>query len=354
LAAVAITLAVTWAMWPREQPLAPAGQSMRAERPAGITEFFVGALRWPNGTPSGMTFSGDAVVWSETTEKQSGLFAADVRIQQRFLLRKAAKGISRSSPVLAGEMLVWLEQRSGAKGGKLDVWMARPPSGASQLMIGQVPVRGLDADGDLIVWLQRAAGKDDPDSPDDQVWTYDVASGRLRQIEAGVGPKTDIAVSRGVVAWSCREPDADDMTGVWIHDTVTGQTVHTVVNPVPSLDLSGHTLVWCSGSGDVYGLDLRTRTRFTISTAPGTQADVQIDGDLVAWWDGRAARESDSGAGREQVRGDVYAYDLSTGDEIPVSTNKAAQKDPRVSGDTIVWLDERSGEWEIRGAVVRP
>jgi len=74
----------------------------------------------------------------------------------------------------------------------------------------------------------------------------------------------------------------------------------------------------------------------------------------VAWWDGRAARESDSSGGREQVRGDVYACDLSTGDEIPVSTNKAAQKDPRVSGDTVVWLDERSGEWEIRGAVVRP
>lgn len=293
------------------------------------------------------------VVWSETAGKRSGLFAADIRVHERFPVRQAEKGMSQTSPVLAGDLLAWTERRTDGEGGSAGLWVARPADAAPLPIARKVVVSALDADGDRVVWLQRATVGDDPERPDDQVWIYDAASGRARRVPAAAGTKTDIAVANGIVAWSAREPDADEMTGVWIHDTVTGQTVHAVANPVPFVDLSGSTLVWCSGSGDVYGLDLRTRTRITITTAPGTQADVQIDGNLVTWWDGRAAQESGTGNGREQTRGDIFAFDLVTGDEIPVCTNKAAQQQPRVFGDTIVWLDERSGEWEVRGAVVR-
>lgn len=354
LAAVAITLAITWALWPREQPLTPDSRSIGAAEPAAVTEFFVGEPRWQKSTPGGLTFSGEMVVWAEAIKGRSGMFGADVRVHERFRMRQGQKGVIQTSPVLAGDLLVWAQRPADAENATIGLWLARPADGPAQLIVDQVRIRGLDADGDVVVWLWRKSGEQDAGQPNDQVWLYDTASGRVEQVPASPGPKTDIAVSHGVVAWSTREPDGDEETGVWIHDTRTKQTVHAVENPVASADLSGSHLVWCSGTGDVLGMDLRTRTRTTISTAPGTQADVQIDGDLVVWWDGRSARDDDSGAGRQEVRGDIYAYDLSSGDEITVCTNKAAQRDPKVSGDTIVWLDDRSGGWEVRGAVVRP
>lgn len=38
---------------------------------------------------------------------------------------------------------------------------------------------------------------------------------------------------------------------------------------------------------------------------------------------------------------DIYLYDLNTGKETRITTNKSAQYEPALFGDTIVWNDER-------------
>jgi beta propeller repeat protein len=359
---VAVTLVVTWALWPREQPLGSGGQPVTAGGPAAISEFLVAAPARANDQTGSVAFSGDVVVWAEAGEDGSGLFAADVRIHQRFPLQRA-KAAMLSSPTLAGRLLVWTRRAEGDDGG-VELWAARPPrgrpfllattttrtvptaddeeGGGSTVTPALVDLRGLDASGDLVVWLERVKTKGAPGEVDDRLWIYDTGSHVATQVKAPAGPKSGVAVDDGLVVWAARDGDA----GVWVRDITTGQTIRVAASLAGSVDVSGGRVVWCTG-GDVYGYDLRTRRRFTVCQAAGNQADVHIDGELIVWWDGRA------GSDGSRVPGDIYALDLSTGKEVAVSTDKAAQKSPRVSGDTIVWLDDRSGSWLVRGAVVR-
>jgi beta propeller repeat protein len=358
---VAVTLVVTWALWPREQPLGSGGQPVTAGEPAAISQFLVAAPARTSDQTGSVAFSDDVVVWAEVGEDGSGLFAADVRIHERFPLQRA-KAAVLSSPALAGRLLVWTRHAAG-DGSGVELWAARPPrgrpfplattkravsagddeeGGGSAVTPALVDVRGLDVSGDLVVWLERVKAKDVPGKIDDRVWIYDTGSHVATQVKTPAGPKSGVAVDDGLVVWAARDGDP----GVWVNDTTTGQTIRVAAGLAGNVDVSGSRVVWCTG-GDVYGYDLRTRRRFTVSQAAGTQADVHIDGDLIVWWDGRAASEG------SRVPGDIYALDLSTGKEVAVSTHEAAQKSPRVSGDTVVWLDDRSGSWLVRGAVVR-
>jgi beta propeller repeat protein len=117
--------------------------------------------------------------------------------------------------------------------------------------------------------------------------------------------------------------------------------------PVGPPAVSGQVAVWADQGGEapttsraepqVYAYDLGTRSGFSLSSAPGRQADPHLDGRLVVWTDYREDAE----------RGDIYAYDLSTRREFPVIQHPAHQAQPAVSGQVVVWQDWRSGESQI-------
>jgi beta propeller repeat protein len=274
-----------------------------------------------------------------------------------------------SSPVLSGRLLVWTLHRSGS-GGAVELWAARPPHARPFALISstrrvngdeedgeggtteapaRVRLRDLDASANQVVWLERAAVESASGGADDRIWLYDMAAGAASRIMAPAGPKSAVAVDAGLIVWAGR----GDNLGVWVHDTATDQRLRVATSLASSVDISGSRVVWSTATGDVYGFDLRTRRRFSVCQAAGMQADVHIDGELIVWWDGRAAHSEGTGSAGGRVRGDIYAFDLSSGKEVAVCTDKAAQESPRVSGDTVVWLDDRSGRWQVRGAIVR-
>jgi len=357
---VAVTLVVTWALWPREEPLGPGGQPVSAGEQAAVLDFTVARPHWTDDRPGELSFSGDLVVWNETAKERSGLFAADIRIHERFALQKAPAGAVPGSPLLADRLLVWT-QGSADAGQDVELWAAQPPRSQPFPLVTTVSqpvddddedkapagavaqatrIKALDATGETVVWIQRVEDPDAPDGVDDRIWLYGVAGRHSRRLDVPAGPKADLAIADGLVVWAARG-DSTATTGVWITDTPTGQKIRVAASSATSVDVSGSKVVWSTAAGDIYGFDLRTRRRFTVSTAAGIKTDVQIDGDLVVWVDGRDGR------------GDIYARDLATDTEMAVSADRAAQTSPRVSGDTVVWLEERSAGWQICGAVVR-
>jgi len=70
-------------------------------------------------------------------------------------------------------------------------------------------------------------------------------------------------------------------------------------------------------------------TRITTS---GSAEDPEIYGDTIVWQDNRSGNW------------DIYMYDLSTKKETQITTNKSAQTNPVVYGNKVVWLDMRNGE----------
>lgn len=72
-----------------------------------------------------------------------------------------------------------------------------------------------------------------------------------------------------------------------------------------------------------------------ITSGPYVQSLPKIDGDLIVWEDDRSGNV------------DIWMHDLSTGQETPVETDGAEQREPDVSGSRIVWQDMRSGNWDV-------
>ncbi len=122
-------------------------------------------------------------------------------------------------------------------------------------------------------------------------------------------------------------------------------------------DLSGTNLVWqeqIGGDWNVYYGDGAAGTlpgKVTVLTAPGDQVRPRVsDTDpgqpdnhvLVVWED---HRNGDA---------DIDGYDMTTGKTLAICTNAAEQVAPRISGDWVVWQDDRSGNWDIYGATIDP
>ena len=78
---------------------------------------------------------------------------------------------------------------------------------------------------------------------------------------------------------------------------------------------------------------------FVVCNASGNQGSPRISGDIVVWADNRNGNT------------DIYGYNLSDGSEFPVCTNSSDQTNPDVdnASDTVVWQDDRNGNDDIYG-----
>ena len=110
---------------------------------------------------------------------------------------------------------------------------------------------------------------------------------------------------------------------------------------------------------DIYGLTIdpatRSATRFPVCTASEVQQEAGLSEELVVWadWRDHGAAFDGSGAGwSSEMPADIWAYDRTTGRELPVVRDSVRQEYPAVSGRTVVWQDKRNGGWDIYGATV--
>lgn len=102
--------------------------------------------------------------------------------------------------------------------------------------------------------------------------------------------------------------------------------------------MSGDYIVWTdkrNGNFDIFAYQISTATEFPVSLAAGDQLAPQVSGDYVVWQD---HRNDDA---------DIYAYQFSTATEFPVTEAKRQQRYPQIDGDYIVWQDERNNEPDI-------
>jgi hypothetical protein len=82
---------------------------------------------------------------------------------------------------------------------------------------------------------------------------------------------------------------------------------------------------------DVLGLDLATNKSFVISNAPNKQANPRITGSTVVWEDNRHSCST--------CEYDILGKDLATGTEFRIATGPVDQAQPAVAGKTVVWVE---------------
>jgi len=206
--------------------------------------------------------------------------------------------------------------------------------------------------GDIVVW--------DEDVMDDGFWQEgdwpepgwyilgrNMRTRQLLNIPSGKHAYT-CDVAGDIVVWCDSRNSDEDIYG---YNLATGQelSICTAAGDQRMPKISGNTVVWYDergGGKSIYGYDLSTNQEFMLPpTCDPQYGSVGIDGEIVVWTDWRNGDRADWSHGNR----DIYAYDLSTGQEFAVCLDPNRQSIPAVCGDVIVWADSRNPSADIIG-----
>jgi len=146
------------------------------------------------------------------------------------------------------------------------------------------------------------------------------------------GPKVD----GSLIIWNVAG------VAVYLFDTTKWQTFQVSDTPANWLDISSSTVVGQIGQ-DIYGFDVSdpcNPIEFPVCTDENEQWYPAISGNIIVWQDDRNGNW------------DIYGYDISTQTEFQITTNTADQTSPAISGHTVVWEDKRHGQSDIYASIL--
>jgi beta propeller repeat protein len=110
--------------------------------------------------------------------------------------------------------------------------------------------------------------------------------------------------------------------------------------PYPPPGISGDLVVWVedrNGTWNIVVYDLTTAAVRLVPTVPERLGQApfrpRISGDRVVWTDYRT----------DDFNGDIYCYDLKTNTQQEITGQALNQSDEDISGNTVVWMDDRDG-----------
>jgi beta propeller repeat protein len=99
----------------------------------------------------------------------------------------------------------------------------------------------------------------------------------------------------------------------------------------PGLQAVSGDIVVFDRDNDIYSYDLSTGSGFRITNLVASQCRPDVSGDTVVWMDQRNGNW------------DIYGYDLSEDHEFLITGHAADQKWPVIDGNTVIWVDWRNG-----------
>ena len=272
-------------------------------------------------------------------------------------------------PVVSGNMIVWNYSQTGS----YEIYGYDVTTQTTSLIHSRITrLEDLSFGGNIIAWRDYRTDTAD-------VYGYNIPTQSEIAIAIGNGTQYTPGVSEdgGTVAYY-------NNGGIYAYNIQSGMDVlirsSGVVDHAPSV--SGDIVVWTdsrNGNKDIYAYNLTTQEEITISLDPADQASARISGNNIVWADYRGIMRYDLISNTESlivpgddiqpdISGDIvvftrrdldydiYGYDLSTGQEFSICTDMNRQRDPRISGNIVVWNDYRydGKKTSIYGAEIFP
>lgn len=311
------------------------GQPVGAEGSYGVEHFLVADVRKDQVLPR---VSGSWVVWKDyrNLSQRSVDDSPNGQIYGRDLSTGDEMDVARTKdagePAISGSLVVWT---AGGRGKTTEIHGVDLLEGPVFAVTDSPGRQERPAISELlVVWQDSRNGNWDIFARD-LTWESEVAV--VEHSDEQGRP----AVSGRMVVWEDwreRGP-GPDIFGLNLETRreVRITNNHDAFEPA----ISGRWVVWVGAvSQAVFAHNLENGQTLQLSTAPGAKSQPAISGELVVWTDERHGNR------------DVYGYDLVTSTEFVVVRLGEAQDDPHISGTTVVWSDARGPNRDIVGATL--
>ena len=285
--------------------------------------------------------SGNIVVWNEKRGQDWDIRGYDLSRQTEFAI--ATQEENQRYPAISGNVIVWQDERTTLPriyGYDLATKQEFPVTAEES------PQFYPDISGNIVVfrdWRNKTGGCAWGGTPgwtsyycDWDIWGADLGSGAEFPIRTEPNVQRPPRISGKTVVWAER-PEGGG-SAIYIYQVGSGGPSQIAGSPdygPPKPMIDGNIVVW--DWGEIVGYDLLTGGEFLVTTGPHSIYEPDISGNIVVWADNRHA---DS---------DIYGYDLASGKEFPISTAPGDQVEPAIHGDVVVWVDERNSYTEIYG-----
>jgi beta propeller repeat protein len=290
-----------------------------------------------------LAISGDIVVWVSARRgpRDSDIVAKNLATGEVFSVCTAPG--NQYAPAISGNMIVWVDERHGAA--NADIYGKNLATG-EELPICTDAGRQLHPaiSGDVVVWEDARRRGTGPD-----IVGLDLHTWRRLNGFRWAGRQVDPAISGDIIVWRDfrNEPKRADIIGYSLlrHG---GIVVAMVAGDQGDPSISGSIVAW-SGTPTACR-DLATSRWYVLRAGAGRATNPQVSGTIVVWEDHPSPAGVKSGAFlRPSV--DIWARDLSTGQEFPVRQGNVRALWPVISGNIVVWLENGSS---IKGMWLKP
>jgi beta propeller repeat protein len=295
---------------------------------------------------------GNIVVWIDAALNQEGpVHYKNISTDQDYVIDTSKTAFWFGwNPAIDGDTIVWTDSRNEV-GGDSDFYGYNILT-QTEFVVWEDGLQrpGIDIKGDLVFGVEKGAPGDDYD-----IYEYNLTTKTRIPISTAPGYQYNPVTNGNVVAWGDLRYN-DDNWDIYGYDLTTNAefAICTAVDSQEQPAISGDIVVWIdarNGNADIYGFDLRTQTEFPICTAARTQGPVAISDNIVVWADNRDGVDI-NGDYYFEGNWDIYGYDLTTHTEFPICIADGLQISPSISGNTVVWMDDRNGDWDIYGATI--
>lgn len=274
---------------------------------------------------------GDRIVWVDGRDGGADIYLYDiVGATETRITNGTAVALW---PDISGNRIVWQDNRSGAP----DIWLYDTATGNETRITDAPGGQVVPAiDGDTVVWLDNRAG------PAGGIYAMNLTTRAVVRVSSGPVQGNPLIVS----------PDVSGGTIVWADESGGNYTVFAVRDAAEPVALANDSalqgfpavasdrVVWSeirNGSASLVVHNLTTGEEERVwGRPPGMAVYPDIAGDLVVWQNATG-----------QDTDDIYLLDLAAGKTLQVTDDDALQFLPRVSGSRVVWMDNRSGDWDI-------
>jgi len=297
--------------------------------------------------------SGDIVVWVDTREGETDIYGKNLSSNNEFPVGQSVCDLSHAIAI-DGDTVVWPDSSNQGPENSNDFdFYGYNISYNNEFVVWADGTQrpGIDIVGDLVVGVESGG-----DSGHD-IYGYDLSLQTRFPICTAPGYQRTPVTNGDIVVWE------DRRTGVW---HIYGYNINTQEEfPIwvetgsnAQSAISDNIVVWADAREDgairyIHGYDLNTPTDFLIptTTIDRNKQLPAIGGNIVVWADNRNGTQN---VHYGEGNWDIYAYDLTTNTEFPICTAPGFQGEPSISGNIVVWADNRNGNYDIYGATLVP